>query len=148
MNRAGFSLLEFIIVLAILSIILTISIGFFIRYQRLEAFRGAVSQLVADLNDTRAQARKTAFDWHLDRTSSTAYSYGYGSPFLIEKKGVLPGGAEFDTTATYASSVIYNTPYGNVNASNKTIRLFRTSPDLVAKINIVGVTGKLVAVYE
>lgn len=145
MRRSGFTLLEMLIVLAILSIMLSIGFVWYIRYQRLEEFRASVSQVVSDLNEIRSESRRTAFHWRLTRTSSTTYTLG--TTTLVKRTMALPPAISFDI-ANSAANVQYLTPYGNVEAANNTLRLVRADPNLAAKINIVGVTGKVVAVYE
>lgn len=150
---AGFSLVELLLVLAILSILLAIFGSSYVRSIRKAELRDAATGVVADLRAARSRAQRVS--------SAQVVSWAPGDPVGSYVAGgqtrALPGGITLSCISGCDASaagnrVTYLSPYGELSVDGQTpaAKILRVSSPVagIAPLDIrtVGVTGKVMLV--
>lgn len=143
--RSAFTLLELLIVLAILAILLPLALNWVGRYTAVQQVRQAQQEFVQILNRARSQARRTSTDWSVEIQAD--------KKTIKLKQGVtdvdtlvLPSGAQISGSTPTTSSIVFTAPFGRKDAVDVGFSLQPTWAIVTAKVNIIGVIGKVVAV--
>jgi prepilin-type N-terminal cleavage/methylation domain-containing protein len=131
----GFTLLEMLIVCAVLAVLLTIGVMNFQRFRATLELRQAQQIFVQELNRARSDARRLSQDQNV---TWTAHSMTIGtreiqlldSIELVKVKG--------------SNDLTYVAPYGRLKATNYLFELRRG--DLIREVYVYGVTGKIKAI--
>ncbi|PNY80776.1 pilus assembly FimT family protein [Deinococcus koreensis] len=141
-RAAGFTLLELLLVIAILGIVAGIFSWFLLRSLRQTELRDAGAQLVADLRRARSDAQKSGQVTTLQLDPlKTGYTVrvGAGTPAARE----LPHRVMVETE-TGPPQVLYQPPFGTLDDSGVVWRLRSLSyTDLQLYVKVVGITGKV-----
>lgn len=158
--RQGLSLLELLIVLAVLGILLGVGFVSLRSYQQSLIIREAAAQVATELLNIRQQARRQSLDfcfqaisipgnaYRVGRRAGTGASTSCGDLSLPAR--TLPAGVRFidavggltvdgRTTVT----VTFHAPYGTPSAPNRGVHLEGPGGRRL-DVNMVGVTGKVV----
>ncbi|WP_456410148.1 pilus assembly FimT family protein [Oceanithermus sp.] len=139
MNRRGFTLLETLVVLAILGMVLSAS--YVLLRPMLERSRldNATAQVATDLLRVRSYARRSNQPASWTRLDDRRYRLDLGGKTY---EYTLPEGVTF--AAPPAGTVLrYYPPYGEFDASAETITL-QDARGNSESIHVVGVTGKVI----
>lgn len=140
MNKKGFSLVELLIVIAIISIIAGVSTPLFLA-ARDKARVGEVSaQLAADLERARSSSRRGNQNASVSWTSSSKYSLTVAGKTT---ERTVPTGIVVTLPST--TTVEYSAPFGEVTTlmnPSFTIAL-SGKPDIYETVKVFGVTGKV-----
>lgn len=141
--QRGFSLIEMLIVMAILSILLAIGAMSYINWRDSEHFRESQRTLLDAINRARVDSRRTSHDqtisWDTGKVDSITIDNGAADPLTIE----LPYGVTFETLTGDGSDIsyTYQAPFGRVGGTNFALGLYGKG-DRKAMLYIYGVTGK------
>ncbi|MFD2608375.1 Tfp pilus assembly protein FimT/FimU [Deinococcus taklimakanensis] len=144
-RTAGLTLLEMLVVLAILGIIAGIFYMNLMNSIRQQDVRNAAYQLVTDLRRARTDAQKTGQPVTVRIVNSTS-SYARQVAGAAEQTRTLERGVTVQSTGAAASSlaVTYQPPYGTLAATGTTWRVQSpANPNIRQFVKIVGVTGKV-----
>ncbi|MGK0618506.1 pilus assembly FimT family protein [Meiothermus cerbereus] len=140
----GISLLELLIVLAVLGILLGVGFVSLRSYQESLALREAATQVATELLSIRQQARRQSLDFSFQASAnSPAYKVGRSSDLASLADKSLPQGVVFQSVPSGGGRVTFTAPYGVVSAPNRTFRL-RGPGNRMLEVHIVGSTGKVV----
>ena len=147
MKRRGYSLVELIVVLAVLAILLGVGSVTLLGYQRTLALRQGVATVFADLTRARAQSRKTSQDWQVVLTSNQ-------SSYVVRRAGVadqtveLPRGVRIGDVGGVPLIVQYSAPYGLRPQGSSSLVIPLQGTGRQGRINVVGISGKVVVVAQ
>lgn len=150
-KEQGFTMIEILIVLAIIGLFLTIGLVNINRSIQASQLREATNQFAADLRRSRALAQRTSKDvtiaWTPDSSSKiTRYFVGDTAidlPYGITMKCESGCGSS-------ANTIVYSAPYGELTGASGSIggkRFSLSSPNSsvnALSLRIVGVTGKVI----
>lgn len=141
MRRAGFTMLEVLIVLVVLGIVFAIGFVNLRSWVQSNTLREGASQVGADLERLRSSAWRTNSDGRMIIGSG-------GSTYTLVLSGsstvqTLPSGVSLSAGST--TEVQYNAPYGELNdAVSNTLTLSMAGYGSSEKLYLVGVTGKVI----
>lgn len=140
MNRKGFSLIELLLVIAIIGIISAVVAPTFIRARDRARVSEVASQLVADLERARSSSRRSNKD--------AAVAWTNGSGYTLTSNGqtftrTFPSGVT--VTMPNASPITYKAPLGERTAVDPLeFTVGRTGKtDVSETVAVLGVTGKV-----
>jgi len=140
----GISLLELLVVLAVLGILLGVGFVSLRSYQEGLIIREAATQVATELLNIRQQARRQSVNFTFQATaSSSTYKVGRTSDLASLADKSLPRGVVFQSVPAGGGSITFIAPYDIVSAPNRTYRL-RGPGNRVLEVHIVGSTGKVV----
>lgn len=154
MRQHGFTLIEILVVLAILGILMGIVGLSYLRSIRAAEVREGANQIAADLRAARssAQRRSTpgAFKW-AGTGSLTGYTLEIPSGTATPKTASLPPGVTFRCVdgCPAARTLNYNAPYGEMTTMINGTRLIvesQTTNIPAIEVRVVGVTGRVMLV--
>jgi prepilin-type N-terminal cleavage/methylation domain-containing protein len=134
----GFSLLELLIVLAILAVLLGIALSNYARYRANLELSHAQQLFVQELNRARSDARRLSQTQIVSWTTQTV-KVGEREVRLSDSDAIRL------VKITGASSLEYGAPYGTIRATDYEFEL-RGRSNLSKKVYVYGVTGKVKAV--
>ncbi len=136
-SKQGFTLLELLIVLAILAVLLGIAVNNYQRYRSRLELREAQQVLVQELNRARSDAKRLSAHQSVAWTDKTitigvreVKLSASGNVTLVKLKG--------------SNTLTYFAPYGRVNTGEYEFEL-RGRSDLTSTVHVYGVTGKVKA---
>lgn len=146
MKSSGFTLLELLIVMAIIGIIASIFSWGFIRNIRTSELREAATQVAADFRRARSQAQRQSKDIVLVLPNGTG-----GTTYKVDTENkTISNGIRVSCTTSCAGAnvnVTYQAPYGELG-SGATGNVFTLTSPMNGitpyEIRIVGVTGKVI----
>lgn len=151
MKSQGFTLFEFLIVLAILGVILGLLSTAYLRSIRAAEVREGANQIAADLRSARssAQRRSTASNFRWAGTGAlTTYTVEIPAGTTTPRLATLPPSVRFrclDGCPT-SRTLTYNSPYGEMTSSINGTRFLvesRASNIPSLQVRVVGVTGRV-----
>ncbi len=149
----GFTLLEVIVVVAVLGVLFAIGGFYSVRYRDISALRETQSQLVKDFERARAYSKRYSYDYKITidvannkydiapKSGVTGYPEIHSKPINNTKfTSLLLGG----TSST--ADIIYSAPLGRLDSKNVSIEIgFISGNTIKTKIDFVGVTGLVIA---
>lgn len=142
--KRGVSLVEFLIVLAVLGILLGVGFVSLRSYQQSLIIREAATQVATELLNIRQQARRQSLNFSFQASAGgSTYKVGRTSELALLTSKPLPAGVVFQSVPSGEGSITFMAPYGIVNAANRTFTL-RGPGNRVLNVHIVGSTGKVV----
>jgi len=133
--RRGFSLLELLVVLAVLGVLLGIGTVGLARFRAQAELDGAARSLAWALSQARAEVKRTGTEQVVTVTQD---GFSYGS------KRVVLQGVRLSGSPGLPLEVRFYPPYGTTDAPVKKIVLTEERFGLSRSVHVVGVIGKVV----
>jgi prepilin-type N-terminal cleavage/methylation domain-containing protein len=137
-STGGFTLLELLIVLAILAVLLGIAVNNYQRYRSRLELQQAQQVLVQTLNRARSDAKRLSQNQTISWTDKVI-TVGEREIALSESSGVTL------VKITGANTLTYSAPYGRVASVGEYEFELQGRGDLTSKVYVYGVTGKVKA---
>lgn len=138
MKRTGISLIEILIVLAVLSILLAIGALSLQRYLWRAELQGAQQTVISVINKARSDSRKRSEDRVVTWTA-TGISSGRDAANLTTMS-LSDSGRVRITSAT--DTFTYVAPYGRKDNTDSLVITLEGRNGLQASVKVIGVTGK------
>jgi prepilin-type N-terminal cleavage/methylation domain-containing protein len=146
--RAGFTLIEMLIVIAVIGVLLAVGIPNIIRENRITAVRQVATQLQADLEELRSKAirfnRNATFTFGTNsyiRQVPSSETGGYTSAI----RTVQPGLSVAYVGDTGGGTFVYEAPIAQIVPAIRGFRVsFNSDPSVQLFVKVIGVTGKAV----
>lgn len=148
--RAGFTLIEILVVLAVLGILLALGISSYLRWARNAEVQAAAAQLAADLNRVRITAQRSSRDAQLRFDSPQTYTLLLPAASGGDVARSLPPGLQFAAYPTNAAlagqTVTYRAPYAELSADSPAAFTLSRVQDGYRKVRVglAGLTGTVV----
>lgn len=140
----GVSLVEFLIVVAVLGILLGVGFVSLRSYQQSLAIREAATQVATELLNIRQQARRQSVNFSFQASAnSNTYRVGRTSELASLPSKSLPPGVVFQSVPP-GGTVRFDAPYGIVTSGANGSYVLRGPGNRVLNVNVVGRTGKVV----
>jgi prepilin-type N-terminal cleavage/methylation domain-containing protein len=156
-SRFGFSLIEMLIVLAVLGIILAFAVPQVLNSIRVSRLREAQTQLVKALEETRSAVRRYSYthriEFNLASRSYNIYAIDSNGAKVVassppEINGVLLNDIKIlaiKSNISGSTSFDFNAPLGRFSrASPISIQIGYAADDYKTEVDVVGVTGLVV----
>lgn len=158
MNSQGFSLIEALIVLAIVGILATVTIGSYARWRASSTVLDAAQQFAQAVATTRTGAKRANTCWQIRLSAplSSATSYEVrrfphhactGTP-AQEQIYALPPGTMIrltGVTSTGTNNVNFIPPYATTDpAPNTYVVQWRANPSIQRTVRVTSILGKVV----
>jgi type IV pilus assembly protein PilA len=143
-TRSGFTLIEILIVIAVLGIILAIGISTYLRESRVSLVRQAAVQLQVGIENLRSRTIRFNRDATFTRISATQVQYAIptsntASPLTVET--LQPGVTIALESGT--DTFTYSAPLSTIDATPNVYRV-EVNGVLPLYVKIIGVTGKVI----
>jgi len=143
-RRLGFSLLEMLIVLAILGIMAGVGYASMRKMLARSQLDSAAAQVASDLRRARSFAQTKNFAAKWEKTSDTGYKLDLNGTV---KTYTLPPGTKFVGVAD-GTTIEYRPPYGEVKVNGSAIAAIKLTiandNGMQTEVRVVGVTGKVI----
>ncbi len=150
--KQGFSLLELLVVLAVLGIVVAIGTTTFLGFRQTTEIQEAQSQFAQDLERVRQFARRYSVDYVIKTPNATTYeAYALKAdktkdttvPSIALR--TLPNNAVFNRNPTAGSEPVYTGPFGRADTgpSNDCYSVRIASSGKFAEIHLLGTTGRI-----
>lgn len=148
MRSKGYTLIELLIVLAIIAILSGIFGLSLIRSLRTAELRDAATQVAADFKRARSQAQKGSADVVIvtpGNTAGSTYTVN-GSSRSLERGVTLICVSGCSPASAATNTITYSAPYGELVGAVGDIMEVRSPYNGIAafQIRVVGVTGKII----
>lgn len=148
-RHGGFTLLEMLVVLAVIAILLSIGFFSYRRYIARQNLTEAQQSLAQALNTARSESRRLSLDrrvqWKKGGNLLTVLS-GDGATKIRDVP--IPNGLTLtskDTSPVGTTlNFTYTAPYGRTDAINTEFDLVNNTYGMTAIVRVIGVTGKVV----
>jgi type IV pilus assembly protein PilA len=133
--RRGFTMIEIIIVLAVLAILLAIATPNYQRWRASVQVQQMAQQLAQDISKQRSEARRTNTSKTLT-VASNQYSLNGNTITMPSTISLTP---DASTSLTFAP------PYGSSGSPLRTFTLtWKSNTSIERKVRVVGVMGKVI----
>ena len=152
-SQSGFTLLEMLIVLAVLGILFAVGLTTFAQQSRQTLIRQAAVQIQADLEQLRSSSIRynRNFEFRWSNTTLNGYSVDVNDPVtagaVINRNRVLPDGVKIDVAGSTPTtvSISYSSPLAVVTAAPPVfrVRIANSTTTNPLFIKIIGVTGRV-----
>lgn len=141
MDKRGFSLLELLIVCAIIGILSAVAATNFTDATRRARVSEASAQLVADLQRARSSSQRfnQNSSLRIASTSATSYTLTIGTQTPITR--TLPANTRV-SVGNAPLTLTYRAPFGEMDISNPVLTV-RTEGAKSRDVRVLGVTGKV-----
>lgn len=142
-TKEGFTLLELLIVLAVVGVLAALGLSSFVNAQRNAQLSEAAAQFATDLQRARSTAQRYNQDASLVLVLDDPSSYilTLDGPPTTRR---LPHGAQVQLVRGN-SNITYSAPYGEVDAADRSFAVSSPRTDKVRAVRIIGVTGKVIS---
>ena len=152
-SRQGFTLIEVLVVIAILGILMALGFGSYTRWRASSAVMEGAQQFARDVDRTRTSAKRENACWRIQPSASTN-----ATTYLVERfttatctgtaastqTRTLPRGTQMTSNSTEIN-VNFVPPYGTTDASPNEYTVAWTSNTTISRtIRITSVLGKTV----
>ena len=135
--RRGFSMIEIIIVIAVLSILMAIATPNYRRWRANVQVGQVTEQFVQDINKQRSEAKRTNSTRAIS-FGSNSYTPNGGSTYTMPPTIVFQ---PIDSTANLS----FQSPYGTSNEPLRTFEVrWASDPSIKRTVRLVGVMGKVI----
>lgn len=142
----GFSLIELLVVMAIIGILSAVLFASSARGVRQQQLREAGTQLLADLNRARTQATQSSTATSVTLTSTAATTPAATYVTVWSPGGsvtrTLPNNVLVAPVATYANTVTYAAPYAESSVPGGAVWVLSNSAGELLYMKLLGTTGK------
>jgi len=146
LKRSGFTLLEGLVVLAVLGILLAIATPSYLRWRANTVTNEAALQFARDIERTRTEAKRRNTRMRIELTSNTA-AQGYFRIDLASGARTsisLPPGVRLEPLGA-SMGATFSPPYGTTDAPLRSFAVFwQNDASITRTIRVVGVTGKVI----
>ena len=152
-SQSGFTLLEMLIVLAVLGILIAAGLTTFAQQARQTLVRQAAVQVQADLEQLRSSSIRynRNFEFRWSNTTLNGYSVDANDPTIagavVARDRVLPDGIEVDIVGSADTSVAvrYSSPLAVLEAAPPVfrVRIANSTTTNPLFIKVIGVTGRV-----
>ncbi|MEM7734671.1 MAG: prepilin-type N-terminal cleavage/methylation domain-containing protein [Deinococcota bacterium] len=144
-REQGFSLIELLVVIGIISVLVAIGIGAYRNWRDAENFRASQRTVFEAINQARSDARRES----IDQTISWAGAAGNTELQVCSGTGAcrtveLPYGATFEVVNGPNTEFTYTAPFGRKVATEIEWLVSSRGGDRFGKVRVYGVTGKAV----
>jgi prepilin-type N-terminal cleavage/methylation domain-containing protein len=134
--RRGFSMIEIIVVMAILTILMSIAMPNYRRWRANVQVRQAAEQLAQDINKQRSEARRT--------NSTRTISFGSNSYTLNGSTYAMPSTIVFEPVDS-TTDLSFQSPYGTSTEPLRTFKIrWANDSSIEHTVRVVGVMGKVI----
>lgn len=139
-SASGFTLLELLIVTAIVGVVIAASLGQYQNFRIRSVVQEAAQQIATDLETERFASQRFNEERGLVVDTTNPYQYSLNG---ITK--YMPKGIEL-TKAGRSKSVTFYPPYGTTGAAERTFLVsWKNRPERYYRfVRVVGVTGKVI----
>lgn len=153
MKRSGFTLLEGLVVLAVLGILLAIATPSYLRWRATAITNEAAVQFARDIERTRTEAKRFNTRMRIELASdNTGYrrineASGARTSISLPPGVRLEPGDTLDPQGHPRSTwyIIFFPPYGTTDASPASFRVWWSNDTSIERtVRVVGLTGKVI----
>lgn len=135
--RRGFSMIEILVVLAVLGILIAIATPNYRRWQAEVQVRQVTEQFVQEINKQRSEAKRTNTNRSIS-FEANAYTPNGGTTITMPSTIVFQ---PQDSTA----SLSFQSPYGTSNEPLRTFKIrWANDPSIERTVRVVGVMAKVI----
>jgi prepilin-type N-terminal cleavage/methylation domain-containing protein len=152
LKRSGFTLLEGLVVLAVLGVLLALATPSYLRWRAHTVTNEAALQFARDIERTRTEAKRLNTRMRIELASDNGYrriNVASGATTSIS----LPPGVRLEPGDTLDSQghqrstwyIVFVPPYGTTDASPASFRVSWSNDTSIERtVRVVGVTGKVI----
>lgn len=151
--QSGFTLIEMLLIMAIIGIISAIGWQVYLRGARQAEVQDVATQLEAAIKQARSNAQTSGANhevsWVVDGSTvpSIVKSYTVTNVFTLAEKTIVPDQKVIITCLKDCTTpLVYRAPFGEIDAVGPTFQVESAFPGIGKRvIRVYGVTGKVVA---
>jgi len=146
LKRSGFTLLEGLVVLAVLGVLMVLATPSYLRWRANTVTNEAALQFARDIERTRTEAKRRNTPMRIELASDTA-AQGYLRIDLVSGARTsisLPPGVRLERLGA-SRGATFSPPYGTTDAPLRSFAVnWQNDASIVRTVRIVGVTGKVI----
>jgi prepilin-type N-terminal cleavage/methylation domain-containing protein len=135
--RQGFSMIEMLVVIAVLGILMAIATPNYRRWRANVEVKQITEQFVQEINKQRSEAKRT----------NTTRDIGFGINSYISEGGTIvsmPSSIIFEAVHSTAS-LSFHSPYGTSNEPLRTFKFrWANDPSIERTVRVVGVMARVI----
>jgi prepilin-type N-terminal cleavage/methylation domain-containing protein len=143
LKRSGFTLLEGLVVLAVLGILLAIATPSYLRWQANTVTNEAALQFARDIERTRTEAKRLNTPMRIELASDNSYRRINVASGATTSISLPPGVRLVGLGASMGAT--FSPPYGTTDAPLRSFAVsWRNDASIERTVRVVGVTGKVI----
>lgn len=145
LREVGFSLIEFLIVIAVIAILVGIAAPNYLRWRATTITAEAAQQFARDVDRLRTEAKRENLKKKVAVPTSEGTSYDIIDVESGDTRTVsLPGGTIIAPLGA-STEFTFSPPYGTTDAPLRSFEVrWIADPDIKRTVRVVGVTGKVI----
>lgn len=146
MKRSGFTLIEGLVVLAVLGVLIGLATPSYLRWRATSITNEAALQFARDIERTRTEAKRRNTPMRIELASGTAaQSYVRIDVVSGVRSSInLPAGVRLERLGESMGATFFP-PYGTTNAPLRSFAVnWQHDAAITRTIRVVGVTGKVI----